>query len=80
MDAEKYYVTMIKGDDESWNVRDRHMQDTLERLADFYGGCIDRSIETLFALIINVLTYKPYRLVIIIPRHRPQLQGHRVGA
>lgn len=37
MDAERYYITMIKGDDESWNVRDVHMQDTLERLVDFYG-------------------------------------------
>lgn len=38
MDAEQYYVTMIKGDDESWNVRDLHMQSTLERLVDFYGA------------------------------------------
>lgn len=34
--AEKYYRTMITGED-SWNVRDNHMQETLERLMEFYG-------------------------------------------
>ena len=36
-DAEAYYRAMVRGGPESWNVRDRHMQDTLERLAKFYG-------------------------------------------
>lgn len=34
--AERYYRTMITGED-SWNVRDRHMEETLERLMGFYG-------------------------------------------
>ena len=28
---------MIKGGPHSWNVRDRHMADTLERLLKFHG-------------------------------------------
>jgi erythromycin esterase len=35
--AETYYRTMVSGD-ESWNVRDRHMADTLNRLMRFYGS------------------------------------------
>jgi erythromycin esterase len=35
-DAEIYYRTMIKGDVNSWNFRDNHMMDTLERLIDFH--------------------------------------------
>ena len=35
-DAEKYYRTMIRGDVNSWNLRDTHMMDTLERLVDFH--------------------------------------------
>jgi erythromycin esterase len=35
-DAEKYYRTMIIGDVNSWNLRDTHMMDTLERLMDFH--------------------------------------------
>lgn len=35
--AEKYYRTMITGED-SWNVRDNHMMETLERLLEFYGS------------------------------------------
>lgn len=37
-DAEAYYRAMVRGGPKSWNVRDRHMQETLERLADFYGA------------------------------------------
>ncbi len=37
VNAEKYYRAMIKGGAHSWNVRDRHMSDTLERLLDFHG-------------------------------------------
>ena len=36
-DAEAYYRAMVRGGPESWNIRDRHMQETLERLARFYG-------------------------------------------
>ena len=35
--AEEYYRTMLKGDAESWNVRDHHMTETLERLMDLHG-------------------------------------------
>ncbi len=35
--AERYYRTMILGEAESWNVRDRHMTDTLDRLVAHHG-------------------------------------------
>jgi erythromycin esterase-like protein len=35
--AEQYYRTMVRGGPESWNVRDRHMMLTLDRLMEFYG-------------------------------------------
>jgi erythromycin esterase-like protein len=35
--AERYYRSMIGGGSESWNVRDRHMDDTLDRLLTHYG-------------------------------------------
>jgi erythromycin esterase len=35
--AERYYRTMIRGDAESWNIRDHHMVDTLGRLVKHYG-------------------------------------------
>jgi erythromycin esterase-like protein/predicted phosphoribosyltransferase len=35
--AEEYYRTMFRGRDESWNLRDRHMVDTLEELRLFLG-------------------------------------------
>lgn len=37
VNAEKYYRAMVKGGAESWNVRDGHMEETLERLLNFYG-------------------------------------------
>jgi erythromycin esterase len=37
VNAEKYYRAMIAGGPHSWNVRDRHMADTLERLLIFHG-------------------------------------------
>lgn len=37
VDAERYYRSMYYGGDESWNVRDRHMFDTLEALLAFHG-------------------------------------------
>ena len=36
-DAEAYYRTMVGGGAESWNLRDRHMADTLTRLMRYYG-------------------------------------------
>src|SRR5437870_3609842 len=35
VNAEKYYRAMIRNNAESWNIRDSHMQETLERLIDF---------------------------------------------
>lgn len=37
VNAEKYYRAMIKGGPHSWNVRDKHMADTLDRLLKFHG-------------------------------------------
>jgi protein-L-isoaspartate(D-aspartate) O-methyltransferase len=37
-DAETYYRIMYYGSDESWNHRDTHMFDTLNRLLDRYGS------------------------------------------
>lgn len=35
--AEMYYRTMVRGGPESWNVRDRHMAETLRRLLEHHG-------------------------------------------
>jgi erythromycin esterase-like protein len=35
--AERYYRAMVGGGPESWNVRDTHMADTLDRLLEFHG-------------------------------------------
>lgn len=37
VNAGKYYSSMIGFDNESWNVRDRHMMETLDRLLKFHG-------------------------------------------
>ncbi|MDK3257911.1 erythromycin esterase family protein [Blastococcus capsensis] len=37
VDAERYYRAMIRGSAESWNVRDEHMVDTLDRLLHHAG-------------------------------------------
>ena len=37
-DAEQYYRTMYRGDASSWNLRDRHMAETLESLVSFLTG------------------------------------------
>lgn len=37
VNAERYYRAMIEGGPESWNIRDVHMTDTLEKLLDFHG-------------------------------------------
>ncbi|ROT32312.1 erythromycin esterase family protein [Micromonospora sp. HM5-17] len=36
--AEKYYRAMVGGGPRSWNVRDTHMADTLDRLLERYGA------------------------------------------
>jgi erythromycin esterase len=38
VNAEKYYRAMITGGPHSWNLRDRYMTDTLERLLQFHGS------------------------------------------
>jgi erythromycin esterase-like protein len=35
--AEEYYRAMVRGGPHSWNVRDRHMMETLERLMAYHG-------------------------------------------
>lgn len=35
--AEAYYRAMVRGGPDSWNIRDRHMTDTLERLVQYRG-------------------------------------------
>lgn len=37
VNAEKYYRAMMSFDNESWNVRDTHMMETLDRLLAFHG-------------------------------------------
>jgi erythromycin esterase len=37
VNAESYYRSMMSFDNESWNVRDRHMMETLDRLLQFHG-------------------------------------------
>jgi len=36
--AEQYYRTMVRGGSASWNIRDRHMVETLERLVQHHGS------------------------------------------
>lgn len=37
VNAEKYYRAMIRGGAKSWNIRDKHMVETLDRLMNFHG-------------------------------------------
>ena len=37
VNAEKYYRAMVRGGPQSWNIRDRHMTTTLDRLMKFHG-------------------------------------------
>ena len=37
VNAEKYYRAMVRGGGSSWNVRDSHMMETLDRLLEFHG-------------------------------------------
>jgi len=36
--AEAYYRSLVEGEEDSWNVRDRHMTRTLNRLLDHHGS------------------------------------------
>ena len=36
--AEAYYRTVVRGGSDSWNLRDTHMADTLDRLLEHHGG------------------------------------------
>ena len=36
--AEHYYRIMVRGDRESWNIRDHHMADTIDRLSHHHGA------------------------------------------
>jgi erythromycin esterase len=38
VNAERYYRAMVKPGPESWNIRDHHMVDTLNRLVAFHGA------------------------------------------
>ena len=38
VNAEKYYRAMLKGGPSSWNIRDSHMEETLERLLELHGA------------------------------------------
>jgi erythromycin esterase len=38
VNAEKYYRSMMSFNNESWNVRDTHMMETLDRLINFHGN------------------------------------------
>ncbi|HWJ82700.1 MAG TPA: erythromycin esterase family protein [Nocardioides sp.] len=35
--AERYYRVMMRGDRSSWNIRDHHMADTIDRIAEHHG-------------------------------------------
>ena len=37
VEAERYYRVMVRGDRESWNIRDLHMADTIDRLDAHHG-------------------------------------------
>jgi erythromycin esterase len=37
VNAERYYHAMLGGGDSTWNIRDRHMSETAERLMKFHG-------------------------------------------
>ncbi len=38
VNAERYYYAMVRDDDESWNIRDRHMVATVDRLMQLHGA------------------------------------------
>jgi erythromycin esterase-like protein len=38
LNGERYYSAMVSSNTESWNIRDRHMAQTLKRLMEFHGA------------------------------------------
>jgi erythromycin esterase-like protein len=38
VNAERYYRSMVRGGPDSWNIRDRHMVEVLNRLVAFHGS------------------------------------------
>ena len=38
VNAERYYRIMLRGGEATWNIRDRHMTETIERLMNFHGA------------------------------------------
>jgi erythromycin esterase-like protein len=48
-DAEHYYRTMFRGRISSWNIRDRHMMDTLRALVDHLDDRVGRSKVVVWA-------------------------------
>ncbi|REE94603.1 erythromycin esterase-like protein [Paenibacillus taihuensis] len=38
VNAERYYQSMVRGGPDSWNIRDRHMVEALNRVMEFYGS------------------------------------------
>jgi erythromycin esterase len=38
VNAEQYYHNMLNGGDATWNIRDRHMTETVNRLMNFHGS------------------------------------------
>lgn len=46
VNAEKYYRTMLRGDVISWNLRDEHMVQTLERLLDLYEDLLEKKLKS----------------------------------
>lgn len=38
VNAERYYKTMVRGGPDSWNIRDHHMVETLNRIMSFHGS------------------------------------------
>ncbi|MBO1513674.1 erythromycin esterase family protein [Metabacillus bambusae] len=36
--AENYYRTMVVNDNESWNIRDRHMVEVINKISEYYGN------------------------------------------
>ncbi len=60
-DAEHYYRTMYRGEVSSWNLRDRHMAETLESLVEFLRGTA-RSQRSLSGRTIRIsATHAPRR-------------------
>ncbi len=49
LNAEEYYHSMVSFNNTSWNVRDTHMMETLERLLNFYNRILGGTTDNLKA-------------------------------